>query len=142
MTDQLPFDAQSPAHKALAHLMRDNFNEARLIILLNYKKGKVAFNNEVILPLMRADAVTAHVNSIFSITNKGVDIYMKLQDIEAVYLGVELPKLATKRRVDMMSKEPYDGAELKPYTGRPGATDSLKLPSRMGNTLVYRKDAS
>ena len=32
----------------------------------------------------------------------------------------------------------YDGAELAPYTGRPGAMDAMALPSRMENRLHYR----
>lgn len=32
----------------------------------------------------------------------------------------------------------YDGAELAPHTGRPGAMDAFALPSRMFNTLRYR----
>lgn len=32
----------------------------------------------------------------------------------------------------------YDGRELKPYAGRPGAMDAFDLPSRMGNRLVFR----
>ena len=31
----------------------------------------------------------------------------------------------------------YDGAELKPYAGRPGATDTQCLPSRVNNRLRY-----
>ena len=31
----------------------------------------------------------------------------------------------------------YNGAELQPFTGRPGALDAYKLPSRMSNRLVY-----
>ena len=138
----LPIKAGSAQHKTLAYLMRENLTEVKLGLLVGYKKGKVAFNNEVIHLLMQLDAIKAYSNSIFAITNTGVDMYMKLQDIEAVYIGVELPKLAAKRRIDMMSKEVYDGAELRPYTGRPGANDALKLPSRMGNTLVYRKEAA
>jgi len=34
----------------------------------------------------------------------------------------------------------YDGAELKPYQGRPGSLEFLALPSLMGVTRVYRKD--
>lgn len=32
----------------------------------------------------------------------------------------------------------YEGLELAPYTGRPGAMDAMALPSRMGNRLHYR----
>jgi hypothetical protein len=34
----------------------------------------------------------------------------------------------------------YDGKELLPYTGRPGAMDAFKLPSLMHFGRVYRKD--
>lgn len=32
----------------------------------------------------------------------------------------------------------YTGAELKPYTGRPGSEDALALPSRVGPRLCHR----
>lgn len=32
----------------------------------------------------------------------------------------------------------YDGAELRPFEGRPGVLDALKLPSRIGRRFVYR----
>ncbi len=32
----------------------------------------------------------------------------------------------------------YDGKELRPYEGRPGANDALALPSRIGTELRYR----
>lgn len=34
----------------------------------------------------------------------------------------------------------YDGKELMPYTGRPGAMDAFKMPSLMHYGRVYRKD--
>ena len=34
----------------------------------------------------------------------------------------------------------YDGKELLPYTGRPGAMDAYKMPSLMHFGPVYRKD--
>ncbi len=36
----------------------------------------------------------------------------------------------------------YDGAELRPYQGRPGANDALSFPSRNGDFFAYRKDAA
>ena len=41
--------------------------------------------------------------------------------------------------IDKM-KGAYDGKELLPYTGRPGAMDAFKLPSLMHYGQVYRKD--
>jgi hypothetical protein len=32
----------------------------------------------------------------------------------------------------------YDGSELRPFTGRAGATNALDLPSRIGKCLHYR----
>jgi len=32
----------------------------------------------------------------------------------------------------------YDGADLRPFDGRPGALDALEMPSRMGKRLIYR----
>lgn len=32
----------------------------------------------------------------------------------------------------------YDGAELRPYEGRPGAMDAFALPSRVGSRRVWR----
>ena len=40
-----------------------------------------------------------------------------------------------------MKAAPYDGAELRPFEGRPGSMDAFNLPSRMGAHLVYRKDS-
>ena len=41
--------------------------------------------------------------------------------------------------IDKMSGR-YEGKELLPYAGRPGAMDAFKLPSLMHYGLVYRKD--
>jgi len=34
----------------------------------------------------------------------------------------------------------YDGAELRPYDGRPGCNQALALPSLMGGKRIYRND--
>ena len=36
----------------------------------------------------------------------------------------------------------YNGAELKPYQGRPGSLDFLALPSLIGLKRIYRADQS
>jgi len=35
----------------------------------------------------------------------------------------------------------YNPVELRAFQGRPGAMDAFKLPSLIGNQLIYRKDA-
>ena len=37
-----------------------------------------------------------------------------------------------------MTRDTYDGAELRPFAGRPAAMDAFALPSRMFNRLHYR----
>ena len=41
--------------------------------------------------------------------------------------------------IDKMAGK-YEGKELLPYAGRPGAMDAFKLPSLMHYGHVYRKD--
>ncbi len=33
----------------------------------------------------------------------------------------------------------YDGAELRPYCGRPGAMDAFSKPSRVGNNFIQHR---
>lgn len=33
----------------------------------------------------------------------------------------------------------YDGAELRPYCGRPGAMDAFSKPSRIGNDFIQHR---
>lgn len=49
---------------------------------------------------------------------------------------------STKTPANMIDKMAgkYDGKELLPFTGRPGAMDAYKLPSLMHYGPVYRKD--
>ena len=37
-------------------------------------------------------------------------------------------------RTMFSDRQTYDGAELRPFTGRPGSMDAFKLPSRDGDT--------
>jgi hypothetical protein len=43
-----------------------------------------------------------------------------------------------KRICNASVSKTYDGVELQPYAGRPGAMNAFDLPSRMGRTLHYR----
>ena len=51
-------------------------------------------------------------------------------------LSTRKSRVATAR--SFMTDTPYDAAELKPFTGRPGCNDAMALPSRQFNTLIYR----
>ena len=53
--------------------------------------------------------------------------------------GLEQPMTAGLRcTTNSASRGDYDGAELRPYQGRPGANDALAIPSRFGDELHYR----
>lgn len=52
--------------------------------------------------------------------------------------GVNRVPMAKPVQNPIMSAPTYDGAELRPYQGRPGANDALALPSRIANRLHYR----
>ena len=48
------------------------------------------------------------------------------------------PTKATSRSLCTSSiREPYEGKELAPYNGRPGAMVAYSLPSRMGDKRVH-----
>ena len=46
---------------------------------------------------------------------------------------------AKTRIANAAMRAPYDGAELRPFAGRPGAMDAFALPSVMGGRRVWRK---
>lgn len=46
-------------------------------------------------------------------------------------------KAASRTMVNAGSQQAYDGAELRPYAGRPGAMDAYSLPSRQGDRRVH-----
>lgn len=52
--------------------------------------------------------------------------------------GINRVPMAKPTENPIMDRPVYDGAELRPYQGRPRANDALALPSRMGSRLHYR----
>ena len=42
----------------------------------------------------------------------------------------------------MPNRDHYDGAELRPFAGRPGAMDAFELPSLRFGERVYRRGAA
>lgn len=47
-------------------------------------------------------------------------------------------KVPARTLTNAGSRQVYDGAELRPYQGRPGANDALAMPSRIADRLFYR----
>lgn len=52
--------------------------------------------------------------------------------------GINRIPMARPINTEVMKAPTYDGKEMQPYQGRPGANDALALPSRMGDRLHYR----
>lgn len=52
--------------------------------------------------------------------------------------GINRNPMAKPINTQVMTAPVYDGKEMQPYQGRPGANDALALPSRMGDRLHYR----
>ena len=50
----------------------------------------------------------------------------------------QLPDQHVAKATSAMARDTYDGAELRPFAGRPGAMDAFARPSRMFNQLHYR----
>ncbi len=46
-------------------------------------------------------------------------------------------KAGSRTLVNASSRAAYDGAELRPYAGRPGAMDAYSLPSLQGEVRVH-----
>lgn len=67
------------------------------------------------------------IKDIFQITNSGKR-----------KIGVDTSKtVSTSRQVLTDEDANYDGAELRPYAGRPGCEAALSLPSRLPDGLHY-----
>lgn len=52
--------------------------------------------------------------------------------------GINRIPMARPINTEVMKAPTYDGKEMQPYQGRPGANDALALPSRMCDRLYYR----
>jgi hypothetical protein len=69
---------------------------------------------------------------LYTITTKGSEALQEQdQKLEPIAARATGPSPALRR-------EPYSGGEMRPFTGRAGAMDALKYPSRVGNRLHYR----
>ncbi len=87
-----------------------------------------------------ADALKVNDN-IFRITFDISDDIGGMVKVTVLPLETIVPTVATSRTLigsTVPSGQHYNGAELRPYSGRPGANDALALPTRMGKTLHYR----
>lgn len=74
---------------------------------------------------------------------------VQVQQISEQVQALQAPAHHAGKRAATKAQEPlprhpkpvgYDGAELRPYQGRPGSLDFLGLPSLQGTRRVYRAD--
>lgn len=92
-----------------------------------------------------------HGKSVYSITDKGLDAIQARARGAANLVPAKTPSaigisqakhtptpICTIGASAYIPESSYQGRELQPYQGRPGAMDAFSLPSRMGNWLHYR----
>jgi hypothetical protein len=72
--------------------------------------------------------------TLYSLTAEGE---RAIRAADAAATEPSVPTVATPRTASP-SASVYQGAELRPYTGRAGALDSFAHPSRMGDRLHHR----
>lgn len=72
---------------------------------------------------------------LFEIQPKGRNAFKAAQ---RRYMKQQITTMAgTRSLVNAGSEDPYDGAELRPFTGRPGAMDAYDMPSLQGCQRVH-----
>ena len=59
----------------------------------------------------------------------GMHLYARDENGQ-VQRAPEPPSKALPNTINPFEGDPYDGAELRPFDGRPGAMDAFRLPSR------------
>lgn len=86
---------------------------------------------------MSMDDLVAHTGQPRAMVRPAIIALVQRETVTRVAGGYHLPPVANPmgevagaRVVDVMHAPPYEGAELRPYNGRPGAMDAYKLPSR------------
>lgn len=88
---------------------------------------------------MCMDTLRTHLQAPAALVRPAVIALVQRETVLRVKGGYHLPTpvprtlgqtVAGPRVVDVMHAPPYEGAELRPYNGRPGAMDAYRLPSR------------
>ncbi|MDD0817181.1 hypothetical protein PSQ39_21280 [Curvibacter sp. HBC28] len=75
---------------------------------------------------------------VYSITSAGTEVIQTSGARVIKSPGVSSKEKAAEVQVKHYLPTVYQGQELRPYQGRPGAMDAFALPSRMGQRLHYR----
>lgn len=76
------------------------------------------------------------------VTRTAKVLALKTQYKEKAPAPKKTGSVAEPQRTNIWEAGTYAGEDLRPYDGRPGANDFLRYPSRMGDELVYRKEAA
>ena len=81
--------------------------------------------------------------TLYSISASGRDQLRayEINQVPRLRVSTGVPTIAGPRTAQLTTRGLYDGVELRPYDGRPGAMDAFALPSRMGSRLHYRSGA-
>ena len=124
----------SRIHQALERIYKSRVTAQELRKEINYTESILRLEEFIVTPLI-SDGYVERTNGesfhpYLTITHKGEEKYLEM--------GVVKRPMPRAEKVDKFVGT-YDGKELRAFTGRPGAMDHEKYPSRMAEGLVYRR---
>ena len=124
----------SRIHQALARIYQSRITAQELRKEIGYTESILRLEEFIISPLLNDGFISRSNGDVFypylSITPRGEEKYLSMGAVKSRKPRVE--------RINRMLGT-YDGAELRPFTGRPGAMDHEKYPSLMAEGRVYRR---
>ena len=124
----------SKIHQALERIRRSNVTAQDLRKEINYTESILRLEEFIVAPLISDGFVVRtrghSIYPVLAITPSGEERYLSL--------GLSKKRRLKVERIDRFVGT-YDGNELKPFIGRPGAMDHEKCPSLMANGPVYRR---
>lgn len=122
--------APEPPPAKKAPLSATELEEVITTALRTYASSRRPMNMDTLRDQVQAPAALVRPAIISLVQSEAV------VRVKGGYYLPEAPKktlgqtVAAARVVDVMHAPPYEGAELRPYNGRPGAMDAYRLPSR------------
>lgn len=127
------------AHRVLSLLASKGNMSASMIKQTGIIAGKtvVEIENAVVNELIPKGMVMMITDTIYSLTQKGLDTKIELGATDKLFKAPRKKVLAQQN--DLFARGIYEGSELRTTCMRTGAYDAYNLPSRTASGLTYRK---
>ena len=124
---EVPANKWPPQKEALLRSNYATMPWPDLVTLIGKSKAAI-YNKAYNLGLVRETKVVRHGGQNFTIGQPRVVVQKR-----------HVPTVVREEPVrNSNAKGTYSGAELQPFSGRPGAMDAYALPSRTSNKRIYR----